>query len=47
MAPSSAPSGCPPSWIEAKIQATYNDGVLALRLPKQATATPQGIPITG
>jgi HSP20 family protein len=32
---------------EAKIQATYTDGVLALRLPKQATATPQGIPITG
>jgi HSP20 family protein len=32
---------------EARIQATYTDGVLALRLPKQATATPQGIPITG
>jgi HSP20 family protein len=32
---------------EAKIQATYTDGVLALRLPKQATATPQAIPITG
>lgn len=32
---------------QAKIQATYKDGVLALRLPKQATATPQGIPITG
>jgi HSP20 family protein len=32
---------------EANIQATYTDGVLALRLPKQATATPQGIPITG
>jgi HSP20 family protein len=32
---------------EAKIQATYTDGVLALRLPKQATATPQGISITG
>jgi HSP20 family protein len=32
---------------EAKIQATYKDGVLALRLPKQAAATPQGIPITG
>ncbi len=30
---------------EAKIQATYTDGVLALRLPKQATATPQAIPI--
>ena len=32
---------------EAKIQATYTDGVLALRLPKHATATPQAIPITG
>ena len=32
---------------EAKIQATYHDGVLALRLPKHAAATPQGIPITG
>ena len=32
---------------EAKIQATYTDGLLALRLPKLATATPQGIPITG
>jgi HSP20 family protein len=32
---------------EAKIQATYTNGVLALRLPKQATATPQAIPITG
>ncbi len=32
---------------EANIQATYTDGVLALRLPKQATATPQAIPITG
>ena len=32
---------------EAKIQATYRNGVLALRLPKQATATPQAIPITG
>ena len=32
---------------EAKIQATYNDGVLALRLPKHAAATPQAIPITG
>jgi HSP20 family molecular chaperone IbpA len=32
---------------EAKIQATYTDGVLALRLPKYATATPQAIPITG
>jgi HSP20 family molecular chaperone IbpA len=32
---------------EAKIQATYTNGILALRLPKQATATPQAIPITG
>jgi HSP20 family protein len=32
---------------QAKIQATYKDGVLALRLPKHAVATPQGIPITG
>jgi HSP20 family protein len=32
---------------QAKIQATYNDGILALRLPKHATAIPQGIPITG
>jgi HSP20 family protein len=32
---------------EANIQATYTDGVLALRLPKQATATPQAIPIAG
>jgi HSP20 family protein len=32
---------------QAKIQATYNNGVLALRLPKHAAATPQGIPITG
>jgi HSP20 family protein len=31
---------------QAKIQATYTKGVLALRLPKQAAATPQGIPIT-
>ena len=31
---------------EAKIQAAYTNGVLALRLPKQATATPQAIPIT-
>lgn len=31
---------------EAKIQATYTNGILALRLPKQATATPQAIPIT-
>lgn len=32
---------------QAKIQATYTNGVLALRLPKRAAATPQGIPITG
>jgi HSP20 family protein len=32
---------------QAKIQATYNKGVLALRLPKRTAATPQGIPITG
>jgi HSP20 family molecular chaperone IbpA len=33
---------------EAKIQATYHDGVLALRQPKHvaATATPPRIPIT-
>ena len=32
---------------EAKIQTTYRNGVLALRRPKQAAATPQGRPITG
>jgi HSP20 family protein len=32
---------------QAKIQATYTNGVLALRLPKHAAVTPQGIPITG
>ena len=32
---------------QAQVQATYKDGVLALRLPKRATATPKGIPITG
>jgi HSP20 family protein len=32
---------------QAKIQATYKNGVLALRLPKRVTATPKGIPITG
>jgi HSP20 family protein len=31
---------------QAKVQATYKDGVLALRLPKRATVTPKGIPIT-
>jgi HSP20 family protein len=31
---------------EAKIQASYQNGILALRLPKHAAATPQGIPIT-
>jgi HSP20 family protein len=37
----------PTSVDEAKIQATYQNGILALRLPKHAAATPQGIPITG
>jgi HSP20 family protein len=32
---------------EAKVQATYTNGVLALRLPKRAAATPRGIPISG
>ncbi len=31
---------------QAKVQATYKNGVLALRLPKCVTATPKGIPIT-
>jgi HSP20 family protein len=31
---------------QAQVQATYNDGVLALRLPKHAAAQPQAIPIT-
>jgi HSP20 family protein len=31
---------------QAKVKATYKNGVLALRLPKRATATPTGIPIT-
>jgi HSP20 family protein len=37
----------PTSVDEAKIQASYQNGILALRLPKHATAIPQGIPITG
>jgi HSP20 family molecular chaperone IbpA len=32
---------------QAKVQATYNNGVLALRLPKRDAAIPKGIPITG
>jgi HSP20 family protein len=32
---------------EAKIQATYQNGILALRLPKHAAASPQEIPSTG
>jgi HSP20 family molecular chaperone IbpA len=32
---------------QAEIQAASTNGVLALRLPKHAAATPQGIPITG
>jgi HSP20 family molecular chaperone IbpA len=32
---------------QAKIQATHHHGVLALRLPRHAAATPQKIPITG
>lgn len=32
---------------QAQVQATYKNGVLALRLPKRAAAKPQGIPITG
>lgn len=30
---------------QAKVQATYKNGVLALRLPKRDAARPQGIPI--
>jgi HSP20 family protein len=37
----------PTSVDQAKIQATYTNGVLALRLPKHAAARPQAIPITG
>jgi HSP20 family protein len=36
----------PTSVDQAQVQATYKDGVLALRLPKYATAQPQAIPIT-
>jgi HSP20 family protein len=32
---------------QAKVQATYKNGVLALRLPKRAAARPKAIPITG
>jgi HSP20 family protein len=32
---------------QAKVQATYHNGVLALRLPKHAAAIPKGIAITG
>jgi len=32
---------------QAQVQATYKDGVLALRLPKREAAKPKGIPITG
>jgi HSP20 family protein len=32
---------------QGKVQARYNNGVLALRLPKRDAARPQGIPITG
>jgi HSP20 family protein len=32
---------------QAKVKATYKNGVLALRLPKRARPTPTGIPITG
>jgi HSP20 family protein len=37
-----------PTIVEqGKVQATYTNGVLALRLPKRDAARPQGIPITG
>jgi HSP20 family protein len=36
----------PASVDQAKVQATYKNGVLALRLPKCDAARPQGIPIT-
>jgi HSP20 family protein len=32
---------------QVKVQATYKNGVLALRLPKREEARPKGIPITG
>jgi HSP20 family molecular chaperone IbpA len=32
---------------QAKVQATYNNGVLALRLPTRAATIPKGIPSTG
>jgi HSP20 family protein len=36
-----------PSIVDqAQVQATYKNGVLALRLPKRDAARPQGIPIT-
>jgi hypothetical protein len=37
----------PTSVDQAKIQAAYPKGVLALRLPKHAAAIPKGISITG
>jgi HSP20 family molecular chaperone IbpA len=32
---------------QAKLSATYHNGVRALRLPKREAARPQGMPITG
>jgi len=32
---------------QARVKATYKNGVLALRLPKRDAARPQGIPIAG
>jgi HSP20 family protein len=32
---------------QAKVQATYKNGVLALQLPKREAVRPKGIPITG
>jgi HSP20 family protein len=37
----------PTSVDQAKVQATYKNGVLALRLPKREAARPKAIPITG